>query len=67
MEVGFIMLCFVPHVEMNLRYCRASGALWGPPVTKWLQFLNRLTFASKTKAVIYRVRVYPCCHSSAGV
>lgn len=32
-----------------------GGAMFGPLVTKWFQFLNRLQFATPTKAVMYRV------------
>ncbi|KAF8502587.1 hypothetical protein F5888DRAFT_1800128 [Russula emetica] len=32
-----------------------GGCLLGPPVSKWIAFLNRLHFATPTKAVIYRV------------
>ncbi|KAI0797826.1 hypothetical protein C8Q75DRAFT_20818 [Abortiporus biennis] len=31
-----------------------GGAMFGPIVTKWFQFLNRLQFATPTKAVMYR-------------
>ncbi|KAI0318292.1 hypothetical protein OF83DRAFT_1171226 [Amylostereum chailletii] len=31
-----------------------GGALFGPPITKWFQFLGRLQFATPTKAVVYR-------------
>jgi len=31
-----------------------QGCLLGPPVSKWIAFLNRLHFATPTKAVIYR-------------
>ncbi|KAF9261715.1 hypothetical protein L218DRAFT_961199 [Marasmius fiardii PR-910] len=32
-----------------------GGALFGPAMTKWYQFLNRIKFASPTRAIIYRV------------
>ncbi|KAJ8081848.1 Protein required for ethanol metabolism [Marasmius tenuissimus] len=32
-----------------------GGALFGPIMTKWYQFLNRIKFASPTRAIIYRV------------
>ncbi|KAL5495889.1 SYM1 [Sanghuangporus weigelae] len=32
-----------------------GGALFGPIMTKWYQLLNRLQFASPTKALVYRV------------
>ncbi|KAF8956425.1 hypothetical protein BDZ97DRAFT_1925524 [Flammula alnicola] len=32
-----------------------GGALFGPAMTIWYQFLNRLKFPSPTKALIYRV------------
>ncbi|KAI0759251.1 hypothetical protein BD413DRAFT_598556 [Trametes elegans] len=32
-----------------------GGAIFGPVLTKWLQFLERLKFSSPTKAVAYRV------------
>ncbi|RDX44059.1 hypothetical protein K466DRAFT_437780, partial [Polyporus arcularius HHB13444] len=32
-----------------------GGAIFGPILTKWLQFLNRMQFASPTKAVAYKV------------
>ncbi|EIW56266.1 uncharacterized protein TRAVEDRAFT_150763 [Trametes versicolor FP-101664 SS1] len=32
-----------------------GGAIFGPVITKWLQFLERLKFASPTRAVAYRV------------
>ncbi|KAH9970541.1 hypothetical protein BGW80DRAFT_1329863 [Lactifluus volemus] len=31
-----------------------GGCLFGPPASKWFAFLNRLRFATPTKAVIYR-------------
>lgn len=34
------------------------GALFGPAMTKWYQFLNRIKFPSPTKALIYRVSTY---------
>ncbi|OCB89511.1 hypothetical protein A7U60_g3306 [Sanghuangporus baumii] len=36
-----------------------GGALFGPIMTKWYQLLNRLQFASPTKALAYRVRPPP--------
>ncbi|EIM91828.1 uncharacterized protein STEHIDRAFT_70249 [Stereum hirsutum FP-91666 SS1] len=38
----------------TLRLSLYGGAFFGPPVTKWFQFLGRLQFASPTKAVVYR-------------
>ncbi|CAA7263576.1 unnamed protein product [Cyclocybe aegerita] len=32
-----------------------GGALFGPAMTKWYQFLNRIKFPSPTKALMYRV------------
>lgn len=32
-----------------------AGAIFGPILTKWLQLLNRLQFASPTKSVVYKV------------
>ncbi|KAI9058598.1 hypothetical protein FKP32DRAFT_1635344, partial [Trametes sanguinea] len=32
-----------------------GGAIFGPILTKWLQFLERLKFSSPTKGVVYRV------------
>ncbi|CDO76323.1 hypothetical protein BN946_scf184414.g5 [Trametes cinnabarina] len=32
-----------------------GGAIFGPLLTKWLQFLDRLRFSTPTKGVIYRV------------
>ncbi|KAK7037668.1 Protein required for ethanol metabolism [Paramarasmius palmivorus] len=32
-----------------------GGALFGPAITKWFQFLNRIKFASPTRAIVYRV------------
>jgi protein Mpv17 len=32
-----------------------GGALFGPIVTKWFQFLNRIQFPSAAKSTIYRV------------
>ncbi|KAI8996219.1 hypothetical protein BD414DRAFT_512668 [Trametes punicea] len=32
-----------------------GGAIFGPVLTKWLQFLERLKFSSPTKGVVYRV------------
>lgn len=38
-----------------------EGALFGPLMTHWYAFLNRLKFPTPTKAVIYRVRlIYQC-------
>ncbi|KAF8879119.1 hypothetical protein BD779DRAFT_1612935 [Infundibulicybe gibba] len=34
-----------------------GGALFGPAMTQWYGFLNRIKFASPTRAVIYRVRL----------
>ena len=34
------------------------GALFGPSMTIWYQFLNRLKFPSPTKALIYRVGIH---------
>ena len=34
------------------------GALFGPAMTKWYQFLNRIKFPSPTKALIYRVNFF---------
>jgi len=31
------------------------GALFGPCMTKWYQFLNQIKFPSPTKALIYRL------------
>ncbi|KAK0438552.1 hypothetical protein EV421DRAFT_950656 [Armillaria borealis] len=32
-----------------------GGALFGPVMTWWYQFLNRIQFASPTRAIVYRV------------
>jgi len=32
-----------------------GGGLFGPAMTKWYQFLNRIKFPSPTKALVYRV------------
>ncbi|KIM37582.1 hypothetical protein M413DRAFT_448383 [Hebeloma cylindrosporum] len=32
-----------------------GGVLFGPCMTKWYQFLNRINFPSPTKALVYRV------------
>lgn len=32
-----------------------AGAIFGPVLTEWLQLLNRLQFASPTRAVAYKV------------
>ncbi|KAF9526804.1 hypothetical protein CPB83DRAFT_857257 [Crepidotus variabilis] len=32
-----------------------GGALFGPAMTKWYQFLNRIKFPSPTKALMYRL------------
>ncbi|KAF5343326.1 hypothetical protein D9758_014195 [Tetrapyrgos nigripes] len=32
-----------------------GGCFFGPAITKWFQFLNRIKFASPTRAIIYRV------------
>jgi len=34
---------------------RFIGALFGPCMTKWYQFLNQIKFSSPTKALIYRL------------
>ncbi|EDR00159.1 uncharacterized protein LACBIDRAFT_255602 [Laccaria bicolor S238N-H82] len=42
-----------------LRTARLSfygGALFGPAMTKWYSFLNRIKFPSPTKALVYRVQ-----------
>ncbi|KIP02680.1 hypothetical protein PHLGIDRAFT_32113 [Phlebiopsis gigantea 11061_1 CR5-6] len=39
----------------TLRATFYGGCLFGPAVTKWFQFLNRLQFSSPRKAVMYRV------------
>jgi len=31
-----------------------GGCLFGPPIAKWIAFLNRLRFSTPVKAVIYR-------------
>ncbi|KAL7278823.1 hypothetical protein ACG7TL_007840 [Trametes sanguinea] len=35
--------------------CGVLGAIFGPVLTKWLQFLERLKFSSPVKGVVYRV------------
>ncbi|KIK05147.1 hypothetical protein K443DRAFT_130489 [Laccaria amethystina LaAM-08-1] len=35
-----------------------GGALFGPAMTKWYSFLNRIKFPSPTKALLYRVFVF---------
>ncbi|KAJ7634461.1 hypothetical protein FB45DRAFT_468078 [Roridomyces roridus] len=37
-----------------------GGAVFGPAITKWFQFLNRIQFKSPTKAVVYRVWLDQC-------
>ncbi|KZT24302.1 hypothetical protein NEOLEDRAFT_1094514 [Neolentinus lepideus HHB14362 ss-1] len=32
-----------------------GGALFGPVITKWYQFLNKLQFATPTRGIIYKV------------
>ncbi|KAK6977918.1 hypothetical protein R3P38DRAFT_506549 [Favolaschia claudopus] len=32
-----------------------GGVMFGPVITKWIQFLNRLQFKNPTKGIIYRV------------
>ncbi|EKM57295.1 uncharacterized protein PHACADRAFT_254989 [Phanerochaete carnosa HHB-10118-sp] len=39
----------------TLRSTFYGGCLFGPAVTKWFAFLNRLQFASPRRAVLYRV------------
>lgn len=45
--------------EVLIRGARADvrppGCLFGPAVTTWFQFLNRLQFATPRRAVVYRV------------
>lgn len=57
------MVC---SVDQALNTCALfAGAIFGPVITKWLQFLERLKFASPTRAVAYRVRAaeaHPTSH-----
>ncbi|KAI0056889.1 hypothetical protein BV25DRAFT_1831774 [Artomyces pyxidatus] len=41
-------------IARTARLAFYGGALFAPPITKWLQFLGRLQFSSPTKAIIYR-------------
>ncbi|EDR02616.1 uncharacterized protein LACBIDRAFT_308281 [Laccaria bicolor S238N-H82] len=46
------------HFYQFLRTARLSfygGALFGPAMTTWYSFLNRIEFPSPTKALVYRV------------
>ncbi|KAF5335476.1 hypothetical protein D9611_012197 [Ephemerocybe angulata] len=44
-----------------------GGAMFGPIMTKWYSFLNRLKFPSPTKALIYRVYLDQAVLTPAGV
>lgn len=57
--------CFRPQPIRTLRLSLYGGAFFGPPVTKWFQFLGRLQFASPTKAVVYRVCFFLFCGPSS--
>ncbi|KAH6901594.1 hypothetical protein BKA70DRAFT_1084255, partial [Coprinopsis sp. MPI-PUGE-AT-0042] len=37
-----------------------GGAMFGPLMTKWYQFLNRIYFPSPTKALVYRLWLDQC-------
>lgn len=56
----YVIVC--PHIRARPSECHDTmhtGAIFGPLLTKWIQFLNRLQFASPTRAVIYRVPNVP--------
>ncbi|OBZ74456.1 Protein SYM1 [Grifola frondosa] len=42
-------------IARTARLAFYGGAIFGPIVTKWLQFLNRLQASTPTKTIIYRV------------
>lgn len=41
-----------------------AGFIFGPIITKWYQFLQRLQFKTPLRAVIYRVRLFPCTRTT---
>ena len=53
------MSCLALHANHESHYLQTPGCLFGPPISKWIAFLNRLRFANPTMAVIYRVRPFP--------
>ena len=58
-EVVFFPIILPPMIsiiisKLNILFI---GALFGPAMTKWYQFLNRIRFPSPTKALIYRVSI----------
>ena len=52
--IFFILVPKIPTLILKLNLLFV-GALFGPAMTKWYQFLNRIKFPSPTKGVIYRV------------
>ncbi|RXW15711.1 hypothetical protein EST38_g10143 [Candolleomyces aberdarensis] len=44
-----------------------TGCMFGPIITKWYQFLNRLKFASPTKALLYRIYLDQALLTPVGV
>ncbi|KAJ2922005.1 hypothetical protein H1R20_g15089, partial [Candolleomyces eurysporus] len=44
-----------------------GGCMFGPIMTKWYQFLNRLKFASPTKALLYRIYLDQALLTPVGV
>ena len=53
------MSCLALHANHESHHLQTPGCLFGPPISKWIAFLNRLRFANPTMAVIYRVRPFP--------
>ena len=49
---------------MLTAFLHIAGALFGPAMTTWYAFLNRIKFPSPTKALIYRVGASPDLLSS---
>ena len=45
---------------MLTAFLHIAGALFGPAMTTWYAFLNRIKFPSPTKALMYRVRTLLC-------
>lgn len=45
-------------IELLIRLW-TTGAIFGPALTKWYQLLNRIKFPNPTKAVVYRVGIFP--------
>ena len=57
---GFCFFILVPKISSLISKLILSfiGALFGPAMTKWYQFLNRIKFPSPAKALIYRVSIH---------